>query len=95
MTKLLNWTTEIAAEKTVAQIQSKLAQAGASQVLHGYDPHGNLSEFSFRIKTQFGEMAFRLPANVEAVEAILQRQFRSGRICSQRAITRPKSLGAF
>src|SRR5438046_5913470 len=76
MTKLLNFSTEIAAEKTVGEIQRKLAQAGASQVLHGYDTQGNLSELSFRIKTQFGEMAFRLPANVEAVEAILQRQFR-------------------
>src|SRR5205823_4492542 len=76
---LLNYTTEVAAERTVAEIQKKLAQAGASQVLHGYDREGNLSELSFRIKTQFGEMAFRLPANIEAVQAILQRQFRSGR----------------
>jgi hypothetical protein len=79
MPALLNYTTEIAAEKTVGEIQRKLAQAGASQVLHGYDGAGNLSELSFRIKTQFGEMAFRLPANIEAVEAILTRQFRSGR----------------
>jgi hypothetical protein len=77
--KLLNFTTEIAAEKTVGEIQRKLAQAGASQILHGYDRDGNLSELSFRIETQFGIMSFRLPANVEAVQAILQRQFRSGR----------------
>jgi hypothetical protein len=77
--KLLNFSTTIAAEKTVSEIQAKLAQAGASQVLHGYDRNGNLSELSFRIRTQFGEMAFRLPANIEAVEAILTRQFRSGR----------------
>ena len=79
MPPLLNYTTEIAAEKTVGEIQRKLAQAGASQMLHGYDAAGNLSELSFRIKTQFGEMAFRLPANIEAVEAILTRQFKSGR----------------
>jgi hypothetical protein len=79
MMALLNYTTEIAAEKTVGEIQRKLAQAGASQVLHGYDASGNLSELSFRIKTQFGEMAFRLPANIESVEAILTRHFRSGR----------------
>jgi excinuclease UvrABC nuclease subunit len=77
--KLLNFTTEIAAEKTVGEIQRKLAQAGASQILHGYDHDGNLNELSFRIETQFGVMAFRLPANVEAVQAILQRQFKSGR----------------
>jgi hypothetical protein len=79
MTKLLNYTTEIAAEKTVGEIQRKLAQAGASQVLHGYDREGNLSELSFKIKTQFGEMAFRLPANIEAVQGVLTRQFKSGR----------------
>jgi hypothetical protein len=76
---ILNYSTEVAAEKTVGEIQRKLALAGASQVLHGYDEHGNPSELSFRIRTQFGEMAFRLPANIEAVQAILQRQFKSGR----------------
>jgi hypothetical protein len=79
MSRLLNYTTQVAAEKTVSEIQRKLAQAGASQVLHGYDHEGNLNELSFRIQTAFGQMAFRLPANIEAVEAILQRQFRSGR----------------
>jgi hypothetical protein len=78
MKRLLNYTTQIAAEKTVSEIQRKLAQAGASQILHGYDHEGNLNELSFRIKTQFGEMAFRLPANIEAVEAILTRQIRRG-----------------
>ena len=76
---LLNYSTEVAAEKTVSEIQRKLAEAGASQVLHGYDREGNLSELSFKIETQFGTMAFRLPANIEAVQAILQRQFKSGR----------------
>lgn len=79
MTKLLNYSTAVSAEKTVGEIQRKLAQAGATQVLHGYDRAGNLTELSFRIQTQFGEMAFRLPANIEAVEAILTRQFRSSR----------------
>jgi hypothetical protein len=76
---LLNYTTEISSEKSVGEIQKKLAQAGVSQVLHGYDAEGNLTELSFRIKTQFGVMSFRMPANIEAVQAILRRQFRSGR----------------
>lgn len=76
---LLNYTTEIAAEKSVGEIQKKLSQAGVSQVLHGYDHEGNLTELSFRITTQFGLMSFRMPANIEAVQAILRRQFRSGR----------------
>jgi hypothetical protein len=77
MSRLLNYTTQIAAEKTVGEIQRKLAQSGATQVLHGYDHAGNLNELSFRIKTQFGMMSFRMPANIEAVEAILLRQFKS------------------
>ena len=76
---LLNYTTDVAAEKSVSEIQKKLAQAGVSQVLHGYDAEGNLTELSFRIKTQFGVMSFRMPANIEAVQAILRRQFKSGR----------------
>jgi excinuclease UvrABC nuclease subunit len=79
MSGLLNYTTEINAEKSVSEIQRRLAQAGVSQVMHGYDHEGNLNELSFRIKTQFGDMSFRMPANVEAVQAILQRQFKSGR----------------
>jgi hypothetical protein len=86
MAKLLNYSTDIAAETTVGEIQRKLAQAGASQVLHGYDREGNLSELSFRIRTQFGEMAFRLPANIESVQAILQRQkVRRGRQTREQA----------
>ena len=79
MPSLLNYTTEITAEKSVGEIQKKLAQAGVSQVLHGYDHEGSLTELSFRIKTQFGVMSFRMPANIEAVQAILKRQFKSGR----------------
>ena len=82
--KLLNYTTTVSAEKTVGEIQRKLATAGASQILHGYDKNANLNELSFRIKTQFGEMAFRLPANIEAVEAILLRQFKRRNAYSSR-----------
>jgi hypothetical protein len=73
---LLNYTTSISAHKTVAEIQSKLAKAGAHQVLHEYVSDGTVSALSFRIKTKFGDMAFRLPANIDAVEAVLGKQFK-------------------
>ncbi len=79
MQKLLDYTTTIAAEKTVSEIQSRLAQAGASHILHGFDKDGRPNELSFRIQTQFGVLTFRLPAHVEAVQAILQRQCQSKR----------------
>lgn len=85
---LLNYTTSISADKTVGEIQSKLAKAGAHQILHEYDPVGNVSALSFRIKTSFGDMAFRLPANIPAVEKVLQKQFRSGRFVTTEQATR-------
>jgi hypothetical protein len=77
---LLNYTTSIASEKTVSEIQSALAKAGATAVMHEYDGFGNVSALSFRIMTRFGEIAFRLPANVSAVQLVLRRQAQSGKI---------------
>lgn len=85
---LLNYTTSISAEKTVGEIQSKLAKAGAHQILHEYDGFGNVNALSFRIKTRFGEMAFRLPANISAVERVLQKQFRRGKYVSTEQATK-------
>ena len=72
---LLNYTTSIAPEKTVAEIQTKLAKAGAFQILHEYNRDSReLVGLSFRIQTEFGNVAFELPARIEAVEAILKKQ---------------------
>ncbi len=85
---LLNYTTSISAEKTVGEIQSKLAKAGARQILHEYDGFGNVSALSFRTNTTFGEMAFRLPANIASVESLLRKQFRSGKYATTEQATR-------
>src|SRR5882724_6195858 len=85
---LLNYTTSIDAGKTVGEIQSKLAKAGAHQILHEYDGFGNVSALSFRITTKFGQMAFRLPANINAVELVLKRQFRRGKFVTVEQATK-------
>jgi hypothetical protein len=79
---LLNYSTSISADKTVGEIQSKLAKAGAHQILHEYDPLGNVCALSFRINTKFGQMAFRLPSNIAAVEATLRKHYRRGKMVS-------------
>jgi hypothetical protein len=72
---LLNYSTQIAPEKTVAEIQAKLARAGAFQILQEYSrTTRDLVGLSFRIETQFGNLAFELPANIDAVESILKKQ---------------------
>jgi hypothetical protein len=75
MPKLLNYTTSIAPEKTVSEIQAKLANAGAFQILHEYERSTReLVGLSFRISTEFGDLAFELPARIEAVELVLKKQ---------------------
>lgn len=51
---ILNYTTQIAAEKTAAEIQSMLAKAKAQAVMSEYDDDGVLCAISFRIKTGEG-----------------------------------------
>lgn len=64
---LLNYTTSIAAEKTAAEIQMKLAKAKAQAVMCEYDSAGVMCAMSFRIVTQHGLLSFRLPANTAGV----------------------------
>jgi hypothetical protein len=49
---ILNYSTSIAVEKTVGEIQGKLAQAGAQAVLTEYGPDSIIASLSFRIDYQ-------------------------------------------
>ena len=64
---ILNYTTSITTEKTAAEIQKKLAQAGAQAVLCEYDEDAVMCAMSFRIHTRHGPISFRLPANTQGV----------------------------
>ena len=69
--KILNYTTSVPAKKSIAEIQDKLARAGAKAVLQEYNGACEPNGLSFKIQTQFGEMAFRLPAEIDKVAAVL------------------------
>ena len=74
---LLNYTTEIDAFKTVAQIQQALAKAGASAVLNEFDDTGNIVAQSFRMKLGDQDISFRLPTDWRPVlEAMKQQKAR-------------------
>lgn len=64
---ILNYTTSISTEKTAAEIQKKLAMAGAQAVLSEYDKDGVMCAMSFRINNIF----FRLPINIDGVYSAL------------------------
>lgn len=70
---ILNYTTKINAEKTASEIQSKLVKAKAQAVMSEYDSSGVVTHISFRVQTLHGLMNFRLPANIEAVYKVIQK----------------------
>lgn len=71
---LLNYTTEIAVEKTIGEIYSILAQNKTCAIMSEYDGAGNIVAIAFKAQTEFGMLAFRLPANPQAASKALNDQ---------------------
>lgn len=71
---LLNYTTSIAAAKTVAQVQDNLVRHGAKAILSEFNDNGSIKSLSFKVETPHGDLGFRLPIKPESVLAILVRQ---------------------
>jgi len=66
---ILNYTTSIATEKTAAEIQKKLAVAGASAIMSEYNSEGVMYAMSFKINNA----SFRLPINIEGVYQAIKK----------------------
>lgn len=71
---LLNYTTGVDAQKSIAEIMGMLARAKSIATMTEYDGFGNVSAISFKVKTAVGVLAFRLPGDVSQVAAALGRQ---------------------
>jgi hypothetical protein len=71
---LLNYTTSINPQKTVMEIQSMLAKAGASAIMADYDKDGNIAALSFRLRTDGQDISFKLPTAWQPVLETLKRQ---------------------
>lgn len=80
MSGILAYTTEVSDRKSVGEIIGMLSEAKAGAIMQEFDGVGNVTVINFRIATQFGQMTFRLPANVRAVDACLKEQARRGKI---------------
>lgn len=71
---LLNYTTKVDVYTTLGEIQSQLVRHGARKIVQDFDSEGRALSLSFLIDTPLGSRAVRLPANTEAVMAVLTRQ---------------------
>ncbi len=66
------YSTSVSVGRTVSEISTLLAEAKATAILSEFND-GVIKAISFRIRTEFGVLTFRLPANVDGVFAVLQR----------------------
>lgn len=71
---LLNYTTKVNVYTTLGEIQGQLVAHGAKKIVQDYDENGHIAALSFLIDTPAGPRGIRLPANVDAVHAVLTRQ---------------------
>lgn len=73
MSKIANYSTTVSAMKSIGEIQGILVEHGAKSIMMTYD-NGEPSGLAFLAETQFGEIPFQLPANIDRVQAVLNKQ---------------------
>lgn len=91
---LKNFTTDIPVAKTASEIHVMLAEHGAKKIMFDYAENGELEAICFSIATPNGEMGIRLPANVDRVRAVLQKQKADPKNRSRSAINDSKAQAA-
>lgn len=70
---ILNYTTQITTEKTAGEIQSCLVKGGVRGVMTQFNDEGVMTGITFQIETSRGPLYFNLPANIDKMYIILQR----------------------
>ncbi len=71
---ILNYTTQVDAHRTAAEVTRLLARHGASAVVTRYDGGGSPAGVSFELPTPHGRRHFTLPVDVNGVHAVLAQQ---------------------
>jgi hypothetical protein len=70
---IANYTTTVTAMKSIGEIQGILVAHGAKHILMDYD-EGEPIGIAFISNTAYGDIPFRLPANIDKVQSILNKQ---------------------
>lgn len=69
-----NYTSVVDVYTSLGKIQGALASHGARQIMVDYDDGGQPVGVTFAIETPGGRRGFALPANIDGVMAVFQRQ---------------------
>ena len=79
---LLNYSTNISAQRTAGEIQAALAKHGARAIMIEYGDDGAAEALSFQVKTPQGDCGFRLPVAPDPVLKVLEQQRDAGKLRS-------------
>jgi hypothetical protein len=83
--KLKNYTSQVPASRSVAQIEERLVQIGAKHIAKSYEGQ-RLVGIIFQIDDGERPLAFKLPANVELVTKIMLEGVKKSRAGTQARI---------
>lgn len=78
----VNYSTQISAAQTVAEMQTLLAAHGARRISVDYDDSGVPSALDFVLATPHGQRGFSLPVDVDRMERLLVIEDKAGRLKS-------------
>jgi hypothetical protein len=70
---IANFSTTVTARKSIEEIQGILVRHGAKHILIDYEEEEPVG-LAFMIATPYGDTGFRLLANIDAVQKVLNRQ---------------------
>jgi hypothetical protein len=73
MSPIANYTTTVTARKSIREIEDMLVAHGAKHILMDYERELPVG-LAFMVNTPYGEVPFRIPANVDRVQAVLNKQ---------------------
>jgi hypothetical protein len=68
-----NYTSEVAATKSIAMIENKLVAHGATDIMKQYD-NGTIKGMCFRKRHNNQHLSFQLPANVQQVYQVMRAE---------------------
>ena len=69
-----NYTTEIPAQRSIAEIQAALVARGADGVMFHYAPDRRIASLMFRLQVGDRPMSFALPVEWQRFQALLRKQ---------------------
>lgn len=77
--KLMNYTSEVPAEKSILDIERLLWSAGATKITKDATPDGTITAFIFALTVGDQRIPFRLPCDVERVFTVLMADYKRPR----------------